>query len=83
MRTKKLVEMIKEIAKDVEKKRLNSSSHHSTKYKRNSGASNHSSQVKLAETEDDDKEKKYDDDVDHRPDVVDTSPTLNSISQAR
>lgn len=80
--------MIKGIAREVEAKRQESGSHHSTKYKRNSGASNHPPQVKLAEKEDEKDIKNKDkdnsiDDVDHRPDVVDTSPTLNSISQAR
>ena len=67
-------------------------SHHSTKYKGNLAvARNHGANVQLAETEADKKDKKKDkkkttistDEVDHRPDVIDTSPTLRTISQAR
>lgn len=63
-------------------------SHHSTKYKGNLAvARNHGANVQLAETEADKKDKKKTtistDEVDHRPDVIDTSPTLRTISQAR
>lgn len=81
MRTKNLVKLIKEVAREKEEKRRES--HHSTKYKGNTFARNHPAQVKLAEKAKDKKDDSKDDDVDHRPDVVDTSPTLNTISQAR
>jgi hypothetical protein len=83
MRIKSLVKLIKEVAREKEEKRLKS--HHSTKYKGNNFARNHPPQVKLAEKIKDEKKEddSKDDDVDHRPDVVDTSPTLNTISQAR
>lgn len=95
MRLHKLVEMIKTVAREKEERRLEEAriraSHHSTKYKtaKPLRARNHAANVQLAETESEKKSKKKDtdvkstDEVDHRPDVIDTSPTLNTIAQSR
>lgn len=86
MRTTKLVEIIKSIAREKESKRIDEarSSHHSTKYKRTIVARNHGASVPLAETNKESKKKTISsDEIDHRPDVIDTNPTLKTISQAR
>lgn len=98
MRLHKLVEMIKTVAREKEERRLEEArvraTHHSTKYRSNKplAAKNHAANVQLAETESEKekkKKKKKDsdikstDEVDHRPDVIDTSPTLNTIAQSR
>jgi hypothetical protein len=93
MRTHKLVEMIKTLAREKEERRLEEArvrgSHHSTKYRRTIQARNHPASVRLAETESDQKKKnknkriKSSDEMDHSPDVIDTSPTLNTIAQSR
>ena len=95
MRLHKLVEMIKTVAREKEERRLEEArvrAHHSNKYKAAKplgGARNHAPNVQLAETESEKKTKKKDtdvkstDEVDHRPDVIDTSPTLNTIAQSR
>lgn len=98
MRLDKLVEMIKTVVREKEERRLEEArvrgTHHSTKYKtfkKLVSAGNHSPNVQLAETESEKekKKKKKDsnikstDEVDHRPDVIDTSPTLNTIAQSR
>lgn len=78
--------MIKDIAREKESQRINEarSSHHSTKYKRTIVARNHGASVQLAEKNKDSKKKTISsDEVDHRPDVIDTNPTLRTISQAR
>jgi len=89
------VEMIKTVAREKEERRLEEArvrAHHSNKYKTAKplgGARNHAPNVQLAETESEKKTKKKDtdvkstDEVDHRPDVIDTSPTLNTIAQSR
>lgn len=95
MRLHKLVEMIKIVAREKEERRIQEArarAHHSNKYKAAKplgGARNHAANVQLAETESEKKSKKKDtdvkstDEVDHRPDVIDTSPTLNTIAQSR
>lgn len=95
MRLHKLVEMIKTVAREKEERRLEEArvrAHHSNKYKAAKplgGARNHAPNVQLAETESEKKSKKKDTDVkssdemDHSPDVIDTSPTLNTIAQSR